>query len=45
MPGFDELSMDPMFTYMTALGGTVAGGSNEIMRNIIAERVLDMPRR
>ena len=44
VPGFDELSLDPMFTYMTALGGTIAGGSNEIMRNLIAERVLDMPR-
>ena len=44
VPGFDELSMDPMFTYLTALGGTIAGGSNEIMRNLIAERVLDMPR-
>lgn len=44
-PGFDELSSDPMFTYMTGIAGTIAGGSNEIMRNIISERILDMPRR
>ncbi|HKX22356.1 MAG TPA: hypothetical protein VJM81_03680, partial [Rhizorhapis sp.] len=43
-PGFDELSTDPMFTYLTGIGGTIAGGSNEIMRNIIAERILNMPR-
>ncbi|KHK89009.1 hypothetical protein LK12_23035 [Novosphingobium malaysiense] len=42
--GFDELSTDPMFTYLTALGGRIAGGSNEIMRNIIAERILQMPK-
>jgi alkylation response protein AidB-like acyl-CoA dehydrogenase len=42
--GFDELSADPVFTYLTACGGTIAGGSNEIMRNIIAERVLGMPK-
>ncbi|HKQ83366.1 MAG TPA: acyl-CoA dehydrogenase family protein [Steroidobacteraceae bacterium] len=42
--GFDELSTDPTFTYLTAMGGTIAGGSNEIMRNIIAERVLNMPK-
>ena len=43
-PGFDELSWDPMFTYLTGIGGTIAGGSNEIMRNIISERILNMPR-
>ena len=43
-PGFDELSTDPTFTYLTAIGGTIAGGSNEIMRNIIAERILNMPK-
>jgi alkylation response protein AidB-like acyl-CoA dehydrogenase len=35
---------DPIFTYITAFGDTIAGGSNEIMRNLIAERVLGMPR-
>jgi len=33
-----------VFTYLTACGGTIAGGSNEIMRNIVAERVLGMPK-
>ncbi|HKT53310.1 MAG TPA: acyl-CoA dehydrogenase family protein [Caulobacteraceae bacterium] len=35
---------DPIETYITSFGGTIAGGSNEIMRNIIAERLLRMPR-
>jgi alkylation response protein AidB-like acyl-CoA dehydrogenase len=29
---------------MTARGGTIAGGSNQIQRNIIGERVLKLPR-
>ncbi len=29
---------------LTARGGTIAGGSNEIQRNIIGERVLKLPR-
>ncbi len=35
---------DPMFNYIAAFGHMIAGGSNEIMRNIIAERHLGMPR-
>ena len=29
---------------ITARGGTIAGGSNQIQRNIIGERVLKLPR-
>lgn len=35
---------DPIFTYISAFGGTIAGGSNEIMRTILAERLPGMPR-
>jgi alkylation response protein AidB-like acyl-CoA dehydrogenase len=31
-----------MFDYITSLGGKIAGGANEIMRNIVAERGLGM---
>ncbi|MEP7349471.1 MAG: acyl-CoA dehydrogenase family protein [Sphingorhabdus sp.] len=33
-----------MMDFMRNYGWTIAGGSNEIMRNVIAERFLEMPR-
>jgi alkylation response protein AidB-like acyl-CoA dehydrogenase len=41
---FEEDISEPMFEYLTSLGQLIAGGSNEIMRNLIAERGLGMPR-
>jgi alkylation response protein AidB-like acyl-CoA dehydrogenase len=33
-----------MFDYLASWSWTISGGSNEIMRNIIAERILELPR-
>lgn len=40
----EDMPTDPMDIYISSFGGTIAGGSNEIMRNVLTERILRMPR-
>ena len=35
---------DWLYDFVNAYGWTIGGGTNEIMRNIIGERVLGLPR-
>jgi len=39
-----DMTADPMDIYISSFSATIAGGSNEIMRNVLAERILHMPR-
>lgn len=43
-PGVDRDNMDFMFWIMRSMSVTIAGGSSNIQRNIIAERGLGLPR-
>lgn len=43
-PGLEEVYRPGMFAFVSSFSWTIAGGSNEIMRNIISERGLGMPK-
>jgi alkylation response protein AidB-like acyl-CoA dehydrogenase len=43
-PGAEEADDNPMLEFVSSFGGVIAAGTNEIQRNLIAERGLNLPR-
>jgi alkylation response protein AidB-like acyl-CoA dehydrogenase len=43
-PAGTEDAADAAGAYLSARGQSIAGGTNEMMRNVISERMLDLPR-
>ena len=39
-----EMQRDPVLAFVSSPGGTIAGGTNDIQKNILGERVLGLPR-
>jgi len=44
IPGAGHSSRLRFNDFLRSYGWTIAGGSNEIMRNIISERILGLPK-
>ena len=42
--GVDFTGREPGYRYLRARGNSIEGGTSEILRNTIAERILGLPR-